>query len=90
MSEENLKEEFENIGKRLYEKFGGDSYIERCNLFDLKEKCINQQKEIKRLQAIENEFIKVWEEDGDNGAIQRVTPIAWYRVLRLTKIRQAQ
>ena len=36
-----------------------------------------------KLQAVADEAIKVWEEDGDNGPIQMKTPIAWYRVLRL-------
>jgi len=40
-----------------------------------------------KLQAVVDEVIKVWEEDGEvdengGGEIQMCTPIAWHRVLR--------
>jgi hypothetical protein len=34
------------------------------------------------LKAVAEEVLKVWNEDGDCGLIQRVTPIAWSRVVR--------
>lgn len=30
-------QELDDLGKRLYEKFGTDSYVERCKLHDIKE-----------------------------------------------------
>lgn len=36
-------------------------------------------------QAVADEVIKVWNEDGEGGEIQMKTPIAWYRVLRLAE-----
>jgi len=36
-----------------------------------------------KLQAVTDEVLKVWNEDGDCGEIQMKTPIAWHRVLRL-------
>ena len=34
------------------------------------------------LMALVEEVLKVWNEDGDCGEIQKITPIAWHRVLR--------
>jgi hypothetical protein len=38
-----------------------------------------------KLLLVAHEVHKVWNEDGDCGTIQRKTPIAWYRVLRLVE-----
>lgn len=35
-----------------------------------------------KLLELAEEVVKVWNEDGDCGEIQRVTPIAWTRVIR--------
>lgn len=41
--------------------------------------------EMKELEELKSEILKVWNEDGDNGEIQMKTPIAWQRVLRLAE-----
>ena len=40
---------------------------------------------VSEFQALANEVVKVWNEDGEFGEIQKKTPIAWYRVLRLAE-----
>ncbi len=40
---------------------------------------------VKGLQELVDEVLKVWNEDGENGEIQMKTPIAWYRVLRMAE-----
>ena len=41
--------------------------------------------ENEKLNELHNEVQKVWNEDGENGEIQMKTPIAWYRVLRISE-----
>lgn len=34
---ENIIKRLDDLGKKLYEKFGTESYVERCELHDIKE-----------------------------------------------------
>ena len=52
---------------------------------DIEEYAKQKDERIKELEALKDEVLKVWNEDGDNGEIQMRTPIAWHRVLRIAE-----
>jgi len=47
---DNLTPKLNDLGNRLYSKWGTDSYVERCNLFDVREEIIKIIEQIKLAQ----------------------------------------
>lgn len=57
-------------------------YVDDSEVACLKAEVNYYSHQNKMLNAVKDEVIKVWNEDGEAGEIQKCTPIAWHRVLR--------
>tara|TARA_R110001606_G_scaffold203594_3_gene351690 strand:- start:2065 stop:2298 length:234 start_codon:yes stop_codon:yes gene_type:complete len=72
MGYENLKAQMQGFNLTTMQK--ADALIEFNSMLE----------KLDKLEELNKEVQKVWNEDGDSGEIQKRTPIAWQRVIRIS------